>query len=232
MRRRAELEALGYTVQVARGDVTVEEQALADAVALAAADRIEADVQAIADKAAIDARAVAVQRGIAAANIPGAVAEAVARITAAALETITAARQDTVAFHTRAVEIARSMPTTYVVSGHGIESLYVNVDDDSGDGADADDRAVIASVLEPGAHKWRRFFKIIVDRRPDRADEILGALRIIRDGKGYDLDPGVQDDGTGLQIRVLNPADGTVAATITTLAQLAAAARDLPDLNG
>lgn len=224
----ADLAALGYDVQVASGSVATEQAALDEARGLATPERIEADVQEIADKAALDATAVAVARGIAAAKIPAAVSEAVARITAAALEAITAARNDTVAFHERALEIAKGMPTTYVVSGPGFTNLYVDVNDATGEPAGEQTAELVASLLNPDAHRERLFqHNLTTHPKPEIAAEIFEHVTELR-GKGWTVAAEIAEGATNPKAVIA--ADGQPETIADTVAKLRDAAAKLPDL--
>lgn len=221
-----ELRAAGYEVGIASGCVKTEESALSEAEGLAAPERIEADVQEIANKAAIDAQALAATRGIRNGDRPRAIAEAVTRVTAQALEAITTARSDRVAFHERAVEIAKSMPTTLVVSGPGFTNLYVNVDDATGEGADESSDDVLRSLRDPALVSERFKWTARLEGRDDET-ELVQRVNELR-GKGYTVQPEIGDDGKTIRVRILD-GDGveTVAASALKLRD---AAETLPDL--
>jgi len=153
-----------------------------------------------------------------------AVAEAVARITAAALETITVARSETVAFHERALEIAKAMPTTYVVSGPGVTTVYLDIDDATGEPV-PESAEMVASLLNPDAHRERLF----QDRlsRQEKGAEIFGYVTELRE-KGWTVKAQIQEDGTGIQAIIT--ATGQTETVATTLAQLRTAATSAVDL--
>lgn len=216
------LRALGYyEIAIASGSVQTEEDALTAAQALAAPERIETDVQTIADKAAIDAAALAVARGGAS---PQAIAETVARITQLALETITVARNDTVAFHERALEIAKAMPTTYVVSGPGFTTLYFDVDDATGEPTEAC-AELVGSLLNPDLHA-ARLFHHRTDRLPN-GEEIRGYVDRLRE-KGWTVTPEIEEGATNPKATI--SAEGHPEKLLDTVAKLRDAAETLPDL--
>lgn len=223
-----QLTALGYSVGVASGSTAAEQEALAAARDLAAPERIETDVQTIADKAALDATALAVQRGIDAAQIPGAVSEAVARITQAALETITVARNENVAFHERALAIAKTMPTTYVVNGPGFQNLYVDIDDATGNPT-ADSTEMVAALLDPDAHRERLFQHNLGSHpKPEIAAEIFGYVQDLRE-KGWTVAAEIAEGATNPKAVIA--AAGQPETIADTVAKLRDAAEKLPDLN-
>lgn len=204
-----ELIAAGYNVEVASGSTEVEQAALAEARAVATPERIETDVQAIADQAALDATALAVQRGIQAAKIPAAVSEAVSRITALALEQITVARSDQVAFHERALVIAKAMPTTYVVNGPGFENLYVDVDDATGEPT-AESAGVGASLRDPELTRERFEWDARFPDHPD-SPELIEHVQRLR-GCGHKVKPTISEGGAGFTIEITE--DGKAATVI------------------
>lgn len=222
-----DLQALGYTVGVASGSTAVEEEALAAARDLAAPERIEADAQVIADKAALDATALAVARGITAAKIPAAVSEAVARITTLALDHITIARSEAVSFHERALEIAKGMPTTYVVRGPGITNLYLTIDDATGEPT-PESVPIVASLVDPDAHRERLFqHNLGTHPKPEVAAEILARVFELR-GKGWTVAAEIAEGATNPKAVIA--ADGQPETVADTVAKLRDAAARLPDL--
>ena len=82
-------------------------------------------------------------------------AELVAQISTSALKGVKHGRDEAVAFHERALENAEGVPTTYVVSGHGIESLYFSLDYATGDGATPNYIDIVKSLLDAKAHAER-----------------------------------------------------------------------------
>lgn len=222
-----DLAALGYDAQIASGCTATEQTALDEARALAAPDRIEADAQAIADKAALDATALAVARGITAAKIPAAVSEAVARITALALDHITIARSEAVSFHERALEIAKGMPTTYVISGPGVTNVYIDIDDATGEPT-AESAEIVASLLDPDAHRERLFqHNLGTHPKPEVAAEILARVFELR-GKGWTVAAEIAEGATNPKAVIA--ADGQPETVADTVAKLRDAAARLPDL--
>lgn len=114
MPKRATIEdvrAAGFTCRLASGSVAVEEEALEMARRQAAPEAIKP----AADDVASAVARLADQRGV----IGQARVELVARAAADALATISAARDETVAFHERALEIAKAMPDVWFVSALG-----------------------------------------------------------------------------------------------------------------
>lgn len=205
-----EMIAAGYDVGVASGSVKTEEDALAAARDLAAPTQIEADVQTIADQAAADAAAVAVARGIPAEKIPDAVSEAVARITKAALEAITVARNEQVAFHERALQIATVAPTTYVVSGPGFTNLYVEVDDATGEPVEAQAEAW-ARIRDPEQIRETWEYQARLADHPD-GDAIAASVSMLR-GCGCEVKPTIAEGGTGFTVEIVE--GGKPAAVIS-----------------
>lgn len=221
------LAALGYDVQIASGSVIAEQDALTAAQVLAAPERIEADVQAIADKAALDATALAVARGIAAAKIPAAVSEAVARITTLALDHITVARSEAVSFHERALEIAKGMPTTYVVSGPGVTTVYLDIDDATGEPT-AESAPMVASLLDPDAHRERLFQHNLGSHpKPEIAAEIFACVTELR-AHGWAVAAEIAEGATNPTAVIA--AEGQPETVTDTVAKLRGAAATLPDL--
>lgn len=216
-----EMIAAGYEVGIASGCVKTEQNALAAARELATPERIEQDVQVIADKAAADATAIAVARGITAAQIPGAVSEAVARITQAALETITVHRSETVQFHERALEISKGMPTTYVISGPGFMNLYVQVDDATGEPTEPE---AWARMRDPEQIRETWEYQARLADHPD-AEAIVRSVNQLR-GSGCEVKPTIAEGGAGFTIEIVE--DGKPATVITDdLEQLRAKAAEV-----
>jgi hypothetical protein len=144
------LTALGYDVGIAHGGVAVEEDALADAQAQAAPGQITADAAEITTRTLADLQA--------ANKLPTNEkehAELIAQISASALKGVKHGRDEAVKFHERAVAIATGMPTTYVVSGHGIDAMYFSLDDATGNGATPNDVEIVKSLLDEKAHTER-----------------------------------------------------------------------------
>ena len=144
------IQALGYEVGIAHGGVAVEQDALAGAQAQASPEQITADAAEITTRTLADLQA--------ANKLPKTEqehAELIAQISASALKGVKHGRDEAVKFHERAHEIARGMPTTYVVSGHGLDSVYFSLDDATGKGATPNDAEIVKSLLDEKAHAER-----------------------------------------------------------------------------
>lgn len=145
------LTALGYQVGIAHGGVAVEQDALAGAQEQASPGQITADAAEITTRTLADLQA--------ANKLPTneqELADLIAQISASALKGVKHGRDEAVKFHESAVENAKGMPTTYAVSGYGIESLYFSLDDATGKGATANDVEIIKSLLDEKAHAERK----------------------------------------------------------------------------
>lgn len=118
-----DLRKQGWTVGIAHGSVEVEEQALERARALASPQKVDSHVQSVAVQVATAAAAAGVQGQE--------LVDLIARAAAQALTEVTAARDERVVFHERALEIARAMPDVWSVSG------LVSRDDDHNGAPDA-----------------------------------------------------------------------------------------------
>lgn len=113
--RVGDLRDAGFHVTIASGSVEAEEAALELARQQASPEAVQADVDRVAREVAR-----------AAAGAPSdELADIVTRAAQQALDHIGGSRNRTVAFHERALEIARSMPDVMVVTGHGVEGIYV-----------------------------------------------------------------------------------------------------------
>lgn len=106
-----DVRSAGYTVALASGSVAVEEEALADARALAAPSAVQSDAEAVAAETA--------RAAVAAGLADGALTEIVTRATRQALKQLQGARDDRVAFHERALAIAEASPDVWFVSALG-----------------------------------------------------------------------------------------------------------------
>lgn len=221
-----DLRALGYDVGLAYGDVDVEREALADALSRATPQAVAADAETVTRAAIAELRSRGVRQ-------EALIAKA-AEIAAAALEMTQAARDDEVAFHERAVAIAEQIPTVVTVSGYGLAGLQIPVGNDAATPADPEAQAAIDAIAADRPHRWRRFDWLAARAPQARRAALLEARELLLElrGKGYDPAVDVQDDGTGLEARIHNAETDERVQTVTTLAQLRAAARDLPDLTG
>jgi len=144
------LTALGYKVGIAHGGVAVEQDALTGAQSQASPGQITADAAEITTRTLADLQA--------ANKLPKdekELAELIAQISASALKGVKHGRDEAVAFHERALENAKGVPTAYVVSGHGIESLYFSLDDATGKGAAPNDVEIVKILLDAKAHAER-----------------------------------------------------------------------------
>src|ERR1035437_230352 len=144
------ITALGYKVGIAHGGVTAEQDALAEAQKQASPGQITADAAEITTRTLADLDAT---RKLPAEE--GEFAELVAEISKSALKGVKHGRDEAVKFHERAHEIAKGMPTTYVVSGHGVDSLYFSLDDATGKGSTPNDAEIVKSLLDAKAHAER-----------------------------------------------------------------------------
>lgn len=168
----ADLAKLGYECGLASGSVAVEEAALADAKAAADPAVVSVQVNTVTTETvqALDATGV----------LPDTPEERLAlatKIAEAALEQLTTAVSEKVAFHERALEIAREMPDTWHVAGWSL-AVYVNAKKD-GTGWDADQQAVLDSLADPDAHAER----VYQDANPDA---MRAAMTLM--GKGYTVE--------------------------------------------
>ena len=145
------LQTLGYTVGIAYGDVQTEQDALAEAKATATPE-------AIAEHAATVTAETLTQ--LANANAlpedPAEKQDLATQIAQAAIDQITASTDDTIAFHERAVQIAKDMPNVWVISGPGITNVYVSCKPD-GTGWGAEEQAFLDTLADQDAHKERSF---------------------------------------------------------------------------
>jgi hypothetical protein len=144
------LAALGYEVGIAHGSVAVEEDALAGAQAQASPGQITADAAEITTRTLADLQA--------ANKLPTneqELAELIAQISASALKGVKHGRDEAVAFHERALDNAKGVPTTYVVSGPGFDCIYFALDDATGKGATPNDAEIVKSLLDEKAHAER-----------------------------------------------------------------------------
>jgi hypothetical protein len=144
------IKALGYKVGIAHGGVVVEQDALAGAQEQASTEQITADAAEITTRTLADLQA--------ANKLPKNEkehAELIAQISASALKSVKHGRDEAVAFHERSLENAKGVPTTYVVSGHGIDAMYFSLDDATGKGATPNDAEIVKSLLDAKAHAER-----------------------------------------------------------------------------
>lgn len=144
-----DVRKLGYEVGVAYGGVALEEEALAEARSGAAAEVIEAQTNEVTTATIQDLDAIG--------RLPEEPEERLnlaQRIAADVIAALTDRADARVAFHERALEIAREMPTTYHVGGFGI-SAYVSVDDATGEAVDQGNQEIIDSLASPEGHAER-----------------------------------------------------------------------------
>lgn len=146
-----DLEQLGYTVGIAHGSVKVEEEALAQAKADATADVIGQQVATVTTET-IAQLADAGQLPDDREQRQGLASD----IAAAALEQLHERATDRVAFHEAAVEMAKTMPDVWVISGPGVTTVYVACNHD-GTGVGEEEQAFIDALADPAAHKERCF---------------------------------------------------------------------------
>lgn len=155
-----DLESLGYLVTVAHGDAESEEAALQTARDDATPDAIAAQAGEVTSMtiAQLDAEGKLPET-------PEERLELASKIAAAALEGLTERATGRIAFHEKALEIAREMPTAYRVvqvaeNEHGDEveilALYLSVNDD-GTGAEAADQDAIDSLAAADAYAERAY---------------------------------------------------------------------------
>lgn len=140
----AELAVLGYTVGVAHGAVDVEEQALEQARKAAGEDVVAAQAQQVTQES--------LGQLAAAGQLPPEGTQRqqlAARIADQALTRIQTHADDQVAFHERAVQAAKDMPTVWHVSGYGV-AIYVPADA-RGRGADKDARRLLDQLADHAA---------------------------------------------------------------------------------
>lgn len=107
----------GYQVAFASGSVEAEERALENARQSSSPAAIKQDV----DQVARETARMALAQGLEGADLTRIVTTA----TSQALEQLRGASDARVRFHERALDIARSSPDVYVVSGDGFAGLYV-----------------------------------------------------------------------------------------------------------
>lgn len=172
----ADLLALGYECGLASGSVTVEEDALAAA-------QLAADPQTIADQANV-AVAETVQALTTLGKVPTDEEERLqmfAQIGETAYKLLTEHASEKLAFHQRALEIAKTMPNTWHVTGPGFTG-YVACKDD-GTGWDTDHQAMLDALADPTAHAERCF-------QSDNPDAMAAAHALAADGKTVERDPG------------------------------------------
>ena len=144
-----DVRAAGYTVALASGSVEVEEVALAEAKGQASAETIAVGAELVAT----DVAKVAVAKGATGPQLQAIVLRATER----ALDTLQAAADERVAFHERALEIAKELPDVYFVSALGDQGtaeddvqLYVNCKPD-GYGWDKAAQATLDALVAAAA---------------------------------------------------------------------------------
>lgn len=130
----------GFEVGLASGSVEVEQAALEEARGSATPESVAQDAEQVANEIA----RMAVAQGA----VGGELSEMVSRATKKALEEIQGARDERVDFHERALEIAKETPDVFVVSGKGVENLYVACKA-NGRGWDEDAQAILDSLADP-----------------------------------------------------------------------------------
>jgi len=147
-RKLAKLVEMGYQVGVAHGHVEPEEEALAEARDASSPERIEEDANRLITEIAAHIRSTV--------NVADdQIAMLIAEKSADAVNAVKLARSERVEFHERALEIARAMPTVYVVNGPGVFGLHVAIDDKTGDTADERSADLLQSLLDTDAHAER-----------------------------------------------------------------------------
>ena len=107
----ADVRAAGYAATLASGSVEVEEIALAEAKGQASAETVAVGAELVAT----DVAKVAVAKGAKGSQLEAIVLRATER----ALETLQTVADERVAFHERALEIAKESPDVYFVSALG-----------------------------------------------------------------------------------------------------------------
>jgi hypothetical protein len=140
-----DVRAAGYEVSLASGSVEVEEKALAEAKKGLGEKAIEGEAATVALNVAQAAKAR---------DMPDdKIASLVMRATSDAVAAITTARNETVAFHERAVAAAKEMPDVYFVSALGDPEtpgddvqLYVACKS-NGSGWDKGQQAILDSLV-------------------------------------------------------------------------------------
>ena len=168
----ADLVKLGYECGHASGSVAVEEAALADAKQAADPQTVAAQVNTLTTET--------VQALDAVGKLPDTPEEKLAlatKIAEQALGMLTEAVSEKVAFHERALAIAKEMPDTWHVAGFGCQ-LYVNAKED-GTGWDDDQQAFLDSLADPDAHAER----VYQFENPDAMGAAMALL-----GKGYTVE--------------------------------------------
>jgi ATP/maltotriose-dependent transcriptional regulator MalT len=141
-----DVEAAGFTVALASGSVEREQDALAQAQALAAPDAVRSDVEKVASEVAT----LAAAQGLAGQEF----VDIVSGATAQALQQIQGAHDERVEFHRRALAIAEEMPDVWHVSALGDPStpdddvsLYVSCTPD-GSGWDAGAQEMLDALVK------------------------------------------------------------------------------------
>lgn len=210
-----DLETLGYTTVVANGSVEVEEEALALA-------RAEATPAAVAEHANTVTNET-IQQLDALGKLPDTPEgrlELAQRIAMAAIEQLTTATSEKVAFHERALAIARTLPNVWRVNQAvtvddqeiNVVQAYVRAKDD-GTGWEPVDQEVIDALADPAGFAERAF-------QVTHADAFAAAAALHNAGKVVERDPGTDTfvvDGKA-----------KTTATIVVLAEEVAAEPPLP----
>ncbi len=141
--RLAALAELGYTVGVAHGSVAAEEEALEQARANAQPEQVAG----LVEKVAAEVLKQAMTQGVTGAEL----GHIVTRASAQAERGFSGQLGARLEFHERALAVARATPTVYVISGHGVHNIYVQVDDATGDGADEAEAEKLALLADEAA---------------------------------------------------------------------------------
>lgn len=179
-----DLRALGYEVGVAHGDVAPEIESLDEAREAAAPEAMRRDAEPII------ARSIETFMSLAAVhpNDPqfsdAAVGDFIARITEQSLRMLGQQRNADVDLYERSVEVAKSMPTVYVISGPGVVNLYVATNED-GTGADAQAQEILDSLCDEAAHTERSF-------QHHAPDEVVATVIALR-GAGEEVEAEATD---------------------------------------
>jgi hypothetical protein len=182
-----DLAQLGYEISLAHGSVAVEEEALAEAERRAAPEQITAEAETLLSRTVEEYARVAQAAGVS----PEEQAAMIARLAEQIPRLLKQGRDERVEFHRRALEIARSMPDVWVVSGPGVERCYIACKAD-GTGWDEEEQGMIERLADPAAHRERVFQAYAP---PEVVEAVIDLRR-----SGVEVD--AEADENGFRVRV------------------------------
>lgn len=197
----ADLEKLGYTVGIAHGSVEVEQAALEEAKAAADPAVVGAQVnEVVADTVKTLGNLGMIP------DDPGKRHELFAKMGETAFEMLTAGRSERVAFHERALQIAKDSPDVHVVQ-HVVDDqivaqVYVACKDD-GTGWDNDAQAQLDALADKTGFDERVF-------QVQNADAFDAARQLQASGADVTREPG--ETSFTVDGKTLTPAKTVAAA--------------------